>query len=225
MTDRKSMDNPARGVAAIMGFSLIALSMGLFAIFPDEAGAGSSGGGKRYSVAWSQTAAAPPGEAPLGGAGTETVVTVAITDKLASNVTISIPCVDTRPAEQVQAAAVVTYRLDLILTNPSGNESIPLIPPTSGSCPILPVTVVRSSHPDVGEVSASSEAGAQAAVWSGNDPANETARYMLTVSWTRGPGSLPAPLPGQAAPTLTGTARVEVQAWHATVNEKTEAGK
>lgn len=194
MSSRSEMDTPAMVAVVILGLVLIAVSVPFL---------GSDGGdGTTYSIRWSEEEAGSA-TAPVGAAGSETTVRVAVTDSLPSNATVAVDCTDgaTPPLTQPATISWVLYE---------GAEEKGRGTFTCGGT--NEETVAQEDHPDVGSAKAGSAADARAEAYASAD--NETVEYRAVFSWTR-PGGTPLPVPAA----FTGTYSLTIDQWTATAVE------
>lgn len=210
MTDRKSMDGPALGVALLMGTLLIAAGATGIVLL---------GGGTTYDIGWIAESAAAS-EVVVNQQQAEAQEVLALEGALPAHATVSVrACNDA--ATPVDAAATVTWRLVEVSTSGGATVTRQLDEKTftCANAPDEGWTIHLADAPAVPEVEAGSLDAATDAVEDEVGPLRTNATYTLEVSWSR-PATVP--VPGLPQPAFSTTLDIEVHAWSYTVSEHEE---
>lgn len=208
MTSRSAMDRPAQVTAALFGVVLIALSIVLFQIVPDDAA------GPEFAITWTEAEHGNQ-QATLAGAGATTtlrvdVATSAFNPATPSNATVEFPSCTDAAVAPLQAAATISWALF------EGASTTPIDDGTATCAARSVVRIALDAHADIGQIAADDADAAKLDVEGRTD---RSTQYRLEVSWSRpaAPGGLPLPPPAFAA-----SAKLTVLEWVAAANPVTE---
>lgn len=202
-------------VTAVLAVVLIAASLPFTIMWWGE-------GTTEYEVDWEQAEVGSDTAQLTAAPQTAAPAEVRAPNVLVSNVTVTLDnCVDTLGTGNLNAPAQMTWRLSVR----HDNGTTETLDQGSFDCADdVNVKIQRAQRPTIGarEVESGSPSdereAARAAVWDAEllGSLNETATYVLELSSTRGPATIPL---GAPAPSLAVTMTLTVERWEALVQE------
>lgn len=236
MSGRKELDGPATTIAAVAGLLIIAGSAWalpmLYCQSPDatcsQAPAGST---LTFDISWFSTVAPNgAGTVTANDASPQASMTLHPGSILHAGGRVKIAAGDCKDVydSRYQNPATLTLTITSKQAGLADASAVAKNVHCADAASGFTMTLDPPAHPKNATVGGANMSDARAALWTSVGKGNSTVEYLLTVSWTRPPSSVPVPpgLPvGQTSMTVQAT--LEVDEWGATLSpaKVPEAGK